>query len=192
MRGSPSPMTGGKTPLRRDLTFNALSSPTAPCSTTSTGRRDLAAGGCVSSASPGSGCAKTGCGRCFFRFFAHYGRGAPDPAALAACQGSAPELPAPGRTGAPELLRLLEAPGGGRGLGADAGPRHSGVPAARGARGGTAAPPDRPGGRTSPGRRRADWCAAGGPAAGGRRAGADGGPAPGAAVQSGAGISWSA
>jgi poly(A) polymerase len=47
----------------------------------------------------------------FFRFHAHYGRGAPDSAALAACQKTASLLPTlSGERVAAELRRLLEAP----------------------------------------------------------------------------------
>ncbi|HEV7369688.1 CCA tRNA nucleotidyltransferase [Arenibaculum sp.] len=47
----------------------------------------------------------------FFRFQAHYGRGAPDAAALAACRRLAPLLPRlSGERVRAELLRLLEAP----------------------------------------------------------------------------------
>jgi poly(A) polymerase len=47
----------------------------------------------------------------FFRFHAHYGRGAPDKAALAACRALAPKLPTlSGERVRAELLRLLEAP----------------------------------------------------------------------------------
>ncbi|HLI13040.1 MAG TPA: CCA tRNA nucleotidyltransferase [Alphaproteobacteria bacterium] len=47
----------------------------------------------------------------FFRFFAHYGRPPPDPAALAACRELAPRLPQlSGERVAGEMLKLLAAP----------------------------------------------------------------------------------
>jgi len=97
---------------RRDLTFNALYlAPDGSLFDYFDGQADLAAGRVRFIGQPLQRLQEDRLRALrFFRFYAHYGRGEPDPAGLAACQAIAPELPAlSGERVRQELLRLLEA-----------------------------------------------------------------------------------
>ena len=97
---------------RRDLTFNALSlSPDGRLYDPFGGRADLAAGRVRFVGDPARRIAEDRLRLLrFFRFHAHYGRGAPDPEGLAAAVAAAPGLAAlSGERIREELLRLLAA-----------------------------------------------------------------------------------